>query len=135
MDSYITFEIYNDFLFENSQMFLKTLYKNVSIIHSKIHSRVFTLHLQMRTLLLLAVLGVLACSLTADAFAVWRNSMHKRGRVKDPNWIPCLHICMNACNIFEDFHLKYCATECIKTADYSGLGSFYPQDYCFDLSQ
>ncbi len=30
MDSYITFEIYNDFLFENSQMFLKTLYKNVS---------------------------------------------------------------------------------------------------------
>ena len=88
---------------------------------------------QMKTFWLAAVLGLIACT---DAFAVWRNSvMHKRARVRDPNWQPCLQICIYGWEVYQNFHLKYCATECIKFANVVGIGNFEPNRYCFDFSQ
>ena len=93
----------------------------------------FMFSFQMKTIWLAAVLGLIACT---DAFAVWRNNvMHKRARIRDPNWQPCLQICIYGCEVYEDFHLKYCATECIKFANVIGIGNFEPNRYCFDFSQ
>lgn len=91
----------------------------------------------MKTTWLAAVLGLIALT---DAFAVWRHNnapsgMYKRVRSRDPNWHPCLQLCIYGCNMYEEFHLKYCATECVKFSNIFGIEKFPTENFCFDFNQ